>query len=108
MQYVTQQLRAARDWPVEKIEKWSARLGYVPNTVVKATLLNTTQAVIMDTDEPNHSTMKRRMKSRFPFLNCKYFNDVAYADIMHTTSATGKSHDVYTMALVVCLRKKRS
>jgi hypothetical protein len=61
----------------------------------------------MDTDEPNHSTMKRRMKRRFPFLNCKYINDVAYADIMHTTQATGTSHDGYTMALVVCLRDKK-
>ena len=50
MQYVTQLLQAARDWPEEKIEKRFARLGYVPNKVVKATLMNTTQAVIMDKD----------------------------------------------------------
>jgi hypothetical protein len=67
MHYVTQPLRSARNWPEDKIKKWSERLGYVPNDVVKATLLNTTQAVMMDTDDPNHSTMKRRMKRRFPF-----------------------------------------
>ena len=107
MHYVTQPLRAARDCPEEKINKWSERLGYVPNDVVKATLLNTTQAVMMDTDDPSHSTMKRKMKRRFPFLNCKYVKDVAYADIMHTTSTTGTSHDGYTMALVVCLRDRK-
>jgi hypothetical protein len=32
---------------------------------------------------------------------------VAYADIMHTTSTTGTSHDGYTMALVVCLRDRK-
>ena len=69
MHYVTQSLQAAIFFPADKIEKWSARLGYVPNEVVKATLLNTTQAVIMDTDEPGYSTMKRRMKRRLPFLN---------------------------------------
>ena len=65
--YVTQPLQAAKNWPAEKIKKWSARLGYVPNEVVKATLLNTTQAVMMDTDEPGHSTMKRIMKGDSPF-----------------------------------------
>lgn len=69
MNYVTQTLQAAKNWPADKIEKWSARLGYVPNELVKATLLNTTYALIMDTDEPSHSIMKRRMKRRFPFPN---------------------------------------
>ena len=50
--------------------------------------------------------MKRRMKRIFPFLNCKYVNDVAYSDIMHTTSKTGTPHAGYTMALVVCLHEK--
>ena len=106
MQYLNQKLRAEKNWPAEKIKKWSARLGYVTNELVKATNINTTQAVMMDTDKPNHSTMKMRMKRRFPFLNCKYVIDVAYADIMHTTSKTGTSHDVYTLAVVVCLRDK--
>ena len=42
-------------------------MGYVPNEVVEATLLNTTQAVMMDTDEPSHSNMKRIMKGDSPF-----------------------------------------
>lgn len=66
MQYITQPLRAANNWPAKKIQTWSEILGYVPNEVVKYTLLNTTQAVMMDTDEPNHSTMKRRMKGDSP------------------------------------------
>ena len=85
MRYTTQPLQAAKNWTADKIEKWSARLDYVPNKVVKDTLMNTTQAVIMDTDEPNHSTMKRRIKRIFPFLKCKYVNGVKYSDIIHTT-----------------------
>ena len=47
------------------------------------------------------------MKRRSPCLNYKYINDVAYADIMHTTSKTGTSYDGYTMTLVFCLRDKK-
>ena len=50
--------------------------------------------------------MKRIMERRFPFLNCKYVNDVEYADIMHNTSKKRTSHDGFTMALVVCIHDK--
>ena len=40
-------------------------------------------------------------------MNCKYVDDVAYADIMHTTDSAGVSQDGKVMALVVSLRDRK-
>ena len=83
------------------------KIGYISDKVAKSILENTTQAVILDTDNPSHATMKRRIKKRFPFLNCKYVNDVLYTNIVHTFRHVGMSHNWKSLALMTCLRNRK-
>ena len=107
MPYINRPLNSAKEWPEAQVKQWAERLGYIPDKVAKATLENTTQAVILDTDNPSHATMRRRMKKRFPFMNCKYVNDILYADIAHTVRDAGMSHEGQSLALVTCLRDRK-
>ena len=82
-------------------------MGYVSVRKVKDNLANTTQLVMLEEDNPLYATMKRTYKKRYPFFNCRYINDVAYADIAEMLDTAGESVDGDKYCLIVALRDKK-
>ena len=79
-------------------------MGYKPLDVIKNTLDKTTQLAMVEEDNPSLNQMRRHYKKRLPFTNCRYINDVAYADVMHSGQKTGVAIENDDLALIVCFR----
>ena len=93
-------------WTDEQLERWRRHMGYKPLDVIKNTLDKTTQLEMVEEDNPSLNQMRRHYKKRLPFNNCRYINDVTYADVMHSGKRARVTIEDDDLVLIICFREK--
>ena len=67
-------------WDEHDISLWQTKLGYAPADVTRQTLGATTKVIELAENNSSYTVMRDHFKKRFPGLDCKRVQDVAFCD----------------------------
>jgi hypothetical protein len=78
------------NWKRDQLLEWEARLGYVPETVIKKTFLATTQ-LVPSVQHENELFPSNSHVARFPILRTRRLNETVYADLVEYKKADNET-----------------